>query len=35
MNVFNYREAYKFDEVASLEKNLRELQEEYYRQQQS
>ncbi|XP_065223431.1 rabenosyn-5 [Planococcus citri] len=29
------REAYKFDEVASLEKNLRELQEEFYRQQQS
>ncbi|XKL65155.1 hypothetical protein PGB90_005241 [Kerria lacca] len=36
-NIRNYikqaREAYKFDEVASLEKNLRELQEEYYRQQ--
>ncbi|KAK7598210.1 hypothetical protein V9T40_006445 [Parthenolecanium corni] len=36
-NIRNYikqaREAYKFDEVASLEENLRELQEEYYRQQ--
>jgi hypothetical protein len=32
--MLNFRSAQKYDEVATLEQNLRELKEEYWRQRQ-
>jgi hypothetical protein len=32
--MINFRSAQKYDEVATLEENLKELKEEYWRQQQ-
>jgi hypothetical protein len=32
--MLNFRSAHKYDEVATLEQNLKELKEEYWRQQQ-
>jgi hypothetical protein len=32
--MMNFRAAHKYDEVATLEQNLKELKEEYWRQQQ-
>jgi hypothetical protein len=32
--ILNFRSAQKYDEVATLEQNLKELREEYWRQQQ-
>jgi hypothetical protein len=32
--MLNFRSAHKYDEVATLEQNLKELREEYWRQRQ-